>query len=44
MKNINGLTNTEVQAQRELFGDNKIAEPEAKKFWKNGWLTLKTQC
>lgn len=37
MKNINGLTNTEVQAQRELFGDNKIAEPEAKKFWKE-WL------
>lgn len=37
MKNINGLTNTEVQAQRAHFGDNKIAEPEAKKFWKE-WL------
>lgn len=37
MKNINGLTNAEVESQRTLFGDNKIAEAEPKKFWKE-WL------
>ena len=37
MKNINGLTNAEVESQRTLFGDNKIAEAEPKKFWTE-WL------
>lgn len=37
MKNINGLTNAEAESQRTLFGDNKIAEAEPKKFWTE-WL------
>lgn len=40
MKKINGLTNEEVVSQRELFGTNKIAEPEVKKFYKELWNTI----
>lgn len=40
MKKINGLTNEEVVSQRELFGTNKIAEPEDKKFHKELWNTI----
>ena len=37
MSKLHGLTNEEVQSQREQFGTNKIAEPEPKKFWSE-WL------